>query len=142
MDNEFSKPIKRLTYKNLDVWKQARSLAISVYKVCDKDPLRRSWGLCDQMQRAAISIPSNIAEGDERGTNKDALRFLFISKGSLAELRTQLDIAHATEKITGFEYEELECASGHVERLLGGMIRRRLEREKLGHHTDTRSSSA
>lgn len=118
---------RRLTYKELDAWKQARELAVLVLRITDQEPLRRCWGLCDQMQRAAISIPSNIAEGDERGTNADALRFLYISKGSLAELRTQADIAHAANKVSDKDFGELESAAGHVGRLLGGMIRRRLK---------------
>lgn len=131
MDTNPDNRAKRLTYKQLDAWKQSRSLAIRVIQLCEKDPLRRNWGLCDQMQRSAVSIPSNIAEGDERGTNKDALRFLYISKGSLAELRTQLDLSQATGKVSVREFEELETLCGHIERLLGGMIRRRLRMEKL-----------
>lgn len=133
MDTDKNDPSRRLTYKGLDAWKLARDLAVLVLSVTDREPLRRCWGLCDQMQRAAISVPSNIAEGDERGTNADALRFLYISKGSLAELRTQIDIAHVAEKISSKDFEELESLAGHVGRLLGGMIRLRLKQRKLGH---------
>lgn len=119
-----------LSYKDLDVWKQARELTIEVYRLTDKEPIRHSRALCDQMQRAAVSIPSNIAEGDERGTNKEALRFLYISKGSLAELRTQLDIAQAVGRLSGDDHKAVEVLAERVARLLSGTIKMRLERER------------
>ena len=80
--------------------------------------------------RSAISIPSNIAEGDERGTNKDALRFLLIARGSLAELETQLGIAEAVgimDRITG---GQMMVQLDEVARLLGGTIKMRKAREE------------
>ena len=78
------------SFESLDVWKHACRLATRVYEA-----LRdcRDFGLKDQMTRAAVSVPSNIAEGYERGSNPDFIRFLNIAKGSAAELRTQLYIA-------------------------------------------------
>ena len=119
-----------LTYKNLEAWRKSKELAIAIFQVTDRDPLRRNWGLCDQMQRAAVSVPSNIAEGEERGTNRDALRFLYISKGSLAELRTQLDIAEASTRIPRADYGQLEALADQVARLLSGMIKRRIDKER------------
>jgi four helix bundle protein len=84
-------------FKNLLVWQKARDLAIDVYQVTDHSSLKRDFGLRDQMRRSAVSVPSNIAEGDERDTDKDAIRFFYIAKGSLAELRTQLEIAYRIE---------------------------------------------
>jgi four helix bundle protein len=69
-------------------------LAVSVYKLTVDGVVARDFGLVDQLRRSAISVPSNIAEGDERDTNRDCVRFLYIAKGSLAELITQLEIAH------------------------------------------------
>lgn len=129
MNHESQRP---LTYKNLHAWRLARDLAIEVYRITDSDSLRGSRGLCDQMQRSAISVPSNIAEGDERGTNRDALRFLYMSKGSLAELRTQLDIAQATGRISRVDYNDAEALADRVARLLSGMIKRRLDKERGG----------
>ena len=80
--------------------------------------------------RSAISMPSNIAEGDERGTNKDALRFLLIARGSLAELETQLGIAEAVgimDRITG---GQMMVQLDEVARLLGGTIKMRKAREE------------
>lgn len=119
-----------VSYKELDAWKQAKALAVEIYRLTDQEPLSRSRSLCDQMQRAAVSVPSNIAEGDERGTNKDTLRFLYIAKGSLAELRTQLDISHAIGRLPLEDFEKAEALADRVARLLSGMIKRRLERER------------
>ncbi len=78
------------SFEELEVWKRACNLAVEVYFTF-KDS--KEYGLKDQMNRAAVSIPSNIAEGSERNTNPDFIRFLHIAKGSSAELRTQLYIA-------------------------------------------------
>lgn len=129
MENENS-PATRITFRNLEAWKIARQLAIGVYKLTEVPSLRRNAALADQMQRAAVSIPSNIAEGEERGSNRDALRFLFIAKGSLAELRTQLDIAHAIGKISASDLREKEALADRAGRLIGGLVRMRQAREK------------
>ena len=66
---------------------------MEIYVLTAKGPIARDFGLRDQLRAAAVSIPSNIAEGDERGSNRDCVRFFHIAKGSVAELRTQLEIA-------------------------------------------------
>ena len=78
------------SFESLKVWKRASRLAVSVYRALKNS---RDFGLKDQMTRAAVSIPSNIAEGYDRGTDKEFIRYLNIAKGSAAELRTQLYIA-------------------------------------------------
>lgn len=85
-------PVK--TYRDLLVWQKAKLMAVSIYRLCETPGLSRKYTLCDQMTRAAISIASNIAEGDERITNKESLRFIVIARASLAELETQVEIAH------------------------------------------------
>ena len=75
------------SFESLEVWKRASRLAVRLYQALTNC---RDYGLKDQMTRAAVSIPSNIAEGYERGTNKEFLRYLNIAKGSASELRTQL----------------------------------------------------
>ena len=115
-------------YRNLVVWQKAKALAVSVYKVADAGPLSRDFGLRDQICRAAVSVPSNIAEGDDRDSDKEAVRFLFIAKGSLAELRTQLEIAKETGRLQESEYESLEARCGEVGRMLGGLIRAKAPR--------------
>lgn len=77
-------------FEDLDIWEEAVSLSLQVYEQL-KDC--RDFGFRDQMQRSAISVPSNIAEGFERQTNKEFIQYLHIAKGSCGELRTQLYIA-------------------------------------------------
>jgi len=77
-------------FEDLEVWKEGMRLASKVYQALSAC---RDYGLRDQMQRAAVSIPSNIAEGYERNTNKDFIHFLYIAKGSCSELRTQIYLA-------------------------------------------------
>ncbi len=104
-------------FEDLEVWKEGMRLAVKIYRSLEAC---RDYGLRDQMQRAAVSIPSNIAEGFERSTNKDFIRFLYISKGSCAELRTQVylavetgmmekpagdDILETTKKISAMLYQ-------------------------------------
>ena len=84
----------RAGYQSLVVWQRSRALAIEVYRQTQHGLIAREFALRDQMRRAAVSVPSNIAEGSARGTPLECVRFLRIAKGSLAELATQADIAH------------------------------------------------
>ena len=81
-------------FKQLRVWQIAKELAVKVYKLTQNQQFKKDFGFKDQIQRAAISIPSNIAEGDELGTDKLSVRYFYIAKGSSAELMTQLIIAN------------------------------------------------
>ena len=81
-------------YKDLDVWKKAMDLAVDVYALTENFPSSETYGLTMQMRRAAVSVPSNIAEGQARVSTKDFKRFLSISLGSLFELETQLILAN------------------------------------------------
>jgi len=89
--NEDSVKISR--FEDLRIWQAGVALSKEVYLLSKEVPLRKEWSLNDQMKRAAISIPSNIAEGFERGSPGDFKRFLLIAKGSCGELRTQLHLA-------------------------------------------------
>lgn len=104
------------SFESLEVWKRASRLAVSIYRAL-KDS--RDYGLKDQMTRAAVSVPSNIAEGYERGTNPEFIRFLNIAKGSAAELRTQLFIAKEIGVISAEEMAELVEET----RAISGMLR-------------------
>ena len=114
-------------FKELRVWQKAKDLAVYIYTVTNLKPFRKDYSLRDQMRRAAVSVPSNIAEGDERNTDKDAVRFLYIAKGSLAELRTQVEIAneigYISEKI--FNYIDEECIA--MGKMIGKLIQARSE---------------
>ena len=80
-------------FKELRVWNDAMDLTVKIYEITRQLPFQRDFGLCGQIQRATTSIASNIAEGDERGTNRESVHFFNIAKGSAAEVITQLNIA-------------------------------------------------
>jgi four helix bundle protein len=92
------------SFEDLEVWKRSCRLAVRLYEILREC---RDFGLKDQMTRAAVSIASNIAEGAERNSSKDYIRFLHIAKGSAAELRTQLYIAHKVGYIAEEDMQEL-----------------------------------
>ena len=81
-------------FQDLKVWKRGKDLAVSIYKLTGHGIFAKDYGLRDKIRSAAVSIPSNIAESDELGTNKQAIRYFFTSKGSTAEVLTQAIIAH------------------------------------------------
>ena len=80
-------------YTDLDVWVKSRSLANMIYGITKNFPKEEMFGLTSQMRRAAVAVPSNIAEGCGRQHSKDAIQFFFVARGSLYELETQLYIA-------------------------------------------------
>jgi four helix bundle protein len=82
-----------MDHKDLDVWKKSMDLVVTVYQIAQLFPDSEKYGLTSQMRRAAVSIPSNIAEGAARKGNKELLQFLYIAIGSLSELETQYLIA-------------------------------------------------
>jgi len=99
------------SFENLDVWKQSCRLAVRVYtefKDC------REYGLRDQITRSALSIPSNIAEGAERDSKQEYIRFIHIAKGSAAELRTQLYIAGQIGILKKTTVKELVAELKHI----------------------------
>jgi four helix bundle protein len=126
------KPLGKVnSYRDLVVWQKSRSLATEAYRLCLTPSFERHRGLSDQIMRSAVSIPSNIAEGDERGTNRDALRFLQIARSSLAELETQLSIAEAIGIIPQPVVVKIAAQLDEVARLLGGTIKMRKAREEV-----------
>lgn len=110
-------------FRNLTVWQKSKDLAVYIYKLTNKGSFNKDFGLRDQMRRAAVSIPSNIAEGDERDTNKDSLRFLYIAKGSLAELLTQLEISREIGYITAEEFSHVSDEYITIGKMLGKLIK-------------------
>jgi four helix bundle protein len=81
-------------FRKLIVWNKAKELAVKIYDLAKNQSLSKDFGLKDQIQRASVSIPANIAEGDELGTDKQSIRHFYIAKGSSAELQTLLIIAN------------------------------------------------
>ncbi len=109
----------RGNFEDLEVWKKSCQLAVSFYKELKE---WKDYGLKDQMNRAAVSIASNIAEGNERDTDKDFCRFIVIAKSSAAELRTQLYIARKIDLINkenfDFYLSELKSRSRMLQALV------------------------
>jgi len=98
-------------FQELKVWQRAKNLAVYLYKITDHSAFSKDYGLRDQIRRAAVSISSNIAEGDELDTNRQAIKFFYTAKGSSAEVLTQAIIAFEIGYIDKeiFKYIEKEC---------------------------------
>ena len=112
-------------YRGLLVWQKAKTLATDVYRLTNSESIKRDFSLVDQMRRSAVSAPSNIAEGDERQSDKDSVRFFRIAKGSLAELATQLEIAHDAGYLKTAQVEPLMTQCAELGKMLGALIRAR-----------------
>ena len=112
-------------FRELKVWQRGKELALEVYRITQTDPFKKDFSLKDQIRRAAVSVPSNIAEGDERGSNREAVRFFYIAKGSLAELQTQLEIASEIGYLRKESLESLENQCSDIGKMLGSLIKAR-----------------
>ena len=122
---------KKYNYKDLDLYKAAKDLVLSVYALLRKFPKEEQYALCDQLRRAAISIPSNIAEGSGRTSAKDQAHFFEIAFGSLMEIECQLDIACDLGYISNEELESLNAQIARVAAMLSGMRRKLLGENSL-----------
>lgn len=111
------------THRDLDAWKRSIELVVKVYKMTERFPKEEVYGLTSQIRRAAVSIPSNIAEGAGRTSDKEFMYFLSISIGSLAEVDTQLIICKELKLITSDIYEQLEIDITNVRKLILGLRR-------------------
>ena len=112
-------------FKELRVWQEAKNLSITVYKLTENGKFSKDYSLKEQVRKAAVSIASNIAEGYERGSDKDFIRFLLIAKGSLAELRTQFEIAKEITYINDETFEKLEEHCNRIGAMLSKLIKSR-----------------
>ena len=117
--------MNEIGYRSLVVWQKGKTLATDIYKITNRESIRRDFSLIDQMRRSAVSVPSNIAEGDERSSDKDSTRFFYIAKGSLAELATQLEIARDVGYFKTKETEPLINRCVELGKMLGALIRAR-----------------
>jgi len=110
-------------HKRLEAWKRALELVTDVYKLTDAFPAQERYALVDQMRRAAVSIPCNIAEGAARQTKKEFAQFLHVARGSLSELDTQLEIAGRLGYMPAEGQRFLQSSCEVVDRLLNGLVR-------------------
>jgi four helix bundle protein len=112
-------------FKELKVWIEAKNLAVSVYRISERGMLSKDFGLKDQLRRASVSIASNIAEGYERNSDKEFIRFLYIAKGSLSELQTQFEICNEIGYMSNEEFKQLENQSIILGKMLTNLIKAR-----------------
>lgn len=105
-------------FEDLVAWQEARKLAARVYKLCRKCAVAKDFGMRDQIQRAAVSVGSNIAEGFERSGNKELTNFLWIAKGSAGEVASQLYNLLDAGYISQSEFDEAYASARHCSNLL------------------------
>ena len=113
------------SFRNLNAYIKAKELVSIVYTLIKKFPKEEQYALCDQLRRAVISIPSNIAEGSGRLTTKDQSHFYSIAYGSLMEVLAQLDVACDLGYITTEEFQHLEELIDVEAKLLTGLVNKR-----------------
>lgn len=111
-----------LSYRELDVWKQARVLVKNIYGLTKNFPKEEQFGLTSQIRRAAISVPSNIAEGCGRNHSKDSIQFFFVARGSIYELETQLILSEDLGFVTREDVEQSLNQAIRCKKLLNGFI--------------------
>lgn len=114
---------KGIGFENLETWKRARELTAKIYQVTASGEFSRDFGLRDQVRRSAVSIMSNIAEGWDRASQADRLRFLTYAKASSSELRSQLYVALDCGHIATEYFEELKSDSVEIARMISGLQR-------------------
>ena len=112
-------------YRQLQVWQRSKALAVSIYRLTGRQPLSADFGLRDQLRRAAVSVCSNIAEGDARQGAKETVQFLYIAKGSLAEVSAQLEIAAEIHPTDAEEFLSLVRECDEISAMLQSLINHR-----------------
>lgn len=110
-------------FRDLKVWQTGKNLTIEIYRLTALFPIEEKYGLVSQMRRAAVSVPSNIAEGFNRLHDKDYRRFLLMALGSCAELETQLEIGVELEFIAASEKSRVLDIVDHESRMLRKLIK-------------------
>ena len=122
-------------HRKLIVWQKAMDFVEKIYTVTERFPVDERFGLVTQMRRAAISIASNIAEGAARQTPKETIQFFFMSRGSISELDTQLEIASRLRWIDAEQQCVLADALNELGRLLNGLIASKASRSTALTHS-------
>lgn len=115
---------KLRSFKDLKVWQEAHSLTITIYEVTKPFPKEEVFGLTNQIRRAAVSIPSNIAEGFNRISQKEKVQFYSIALGSLAEVQSQIMVAHDVGYLNSSFFAKIEGQITVVQKLLNALVRK------------------
>ena len=121
-------------YKKLKVWQKAMKLVIQVYKATKNFPKHEQYGLISQMRRSVISIPSNIAEGHGRNSDKEIVRFLDIARGSIFELDTQIEISRQIHFLNTQEFDIIFNLLDETSRMLSGLRKSKSQCSSLKTH--------
>ena len=116
------------SYRDLEVWQKAMDLVVICYQMTKKFPKNEIYGLASQLQRAAVSIPANIAEGRQRQHSKEFLQHLSIAYGSLAEVETHVQIAGRLNYINENQIDKMLNKAAEIGRMLNG-LRRSIEKK-------------
>ena len=127
-------------FKDLKAWQKSMDLAVEIYIVAKQLPREELFGLSGQMRRTIVSVPSNIAEGNQRSSTKDYIRFLHIAKGSLAELETQIMLCERLGYIEEQKPHELINKCVEIQRMVSGLVNSlllRLQKETQREKTDS-----
>ncbi len=109
-------------FEDIKAWQAARDLVAVVYRVSGRGKFEKDFGLRDQIRRASVSVMSNIAEGFERGSDKEFCRFLYIAKGSAGEVRSHLFVALDLGYLASDEFDDLRARAEEVAKALSGFI--------------------
>ena len=110
------------SFRDLRVWQEAMKLTAAIYKATVNFPKHELYGLSQQMRRAAVSVPRNIAEGKGHYSDREFLHFLFHARGSLQEVQTQIAIAKELQYLSGEQAKSLEGMAERVGRSLTGLV--------------------
>ncbi|EMR04726.1 four helix bundle protein [Cesiribacter andamanensis] len=113
--------MKNHNFRNLKVWQQSIELVVDVYKHSKHFPKEEMFGLTSQIRRSAVSVPSNIAEGSAKSSEKDFARYLEISMGSSYEVETQLIIANRLSMLPSKEFDQMIDDIHEVQRMIAGL---------------------
>ena len=109
-------------FEDIKAWQTARNLVSAIYRVTAQGQFAKDFGLRDQIQRASVSVMANIAEGFERGSDREFHRFLYIAKGSAGEVRSHLFVALDLEYLTTDEFSDLRLKAEEVAKAVSGFI--------------------
>lgn len=110
-------------YKNIKAYQLAEELVVQIYKVTKTFPKEELYGLTSQLRRAAVSVPTNIAEGASRNHKRDYLQFLYISRGSVAEVECLLQLGYKLGYLEDKQYRQIEGQRNEIAKTLFGLIR-------------------
>ena len=114
--------MKTSDYKELQVWQKAMDLVVEIYKISKLLPKEEVYGISDQLRRSAVSIPSNIAEGQSRNSAKEFIQFLSIARGSLAELETQLLICIKVNMLSEDNIADAQNIITEIGKMIKGLM--------------------